>query len=188
MFGEYNGTIGDYRNGQAVIPNVTMSNDHTANETSEATLPAWTKETDELYSKLRDDLYDLWFCGCGAVGCAIRMLRDALRAIENRHLSYELEPQPKGHFASGGRWIHPPDPPLYAAAREALRVAIGREDTETEAHFWNFLYILDHFELTEHGTSCRASWLTDKGRDLLLRLESVDIDDLAHGPFAENPQ
>ena len=38
------------------------------------------------------------------------------------------------------------------------------------------LYTLDHFDLIEHGTSVRGSWLTDKGKAILelLRNEKDD--------------
>lgn len=38
------------------------------------------------------------------------------------------------------------------------------------------LYLLDHWDLTEHGGSVGGSWLSEKGRDVLavLRLEAED--------------
>jgi len=34
--------------------------------------------------------------------------------------------------------------------------------------------ICERLGLTEHGTSCRCSWLTDKGREVLAMLEAVE--------------
>jgi hypothetical protein len=144
--------------------------------------PRWTAETDELYSGLANELYaDYWFCGCGASGLAVALLRDVLRAIEDRTHAPLYADGATGTFDAQGRWTHPPMTAEYKDAHDRLRALIGWEDSDDEAHFWNYLYILDHFDLTEHGTSCRVGWLTDKGRDLLRRLESVDLDALCHG-------
>lgn len=93
---------------------------------------------------------DEWFCGCGNPDDARRVLLDLLR----------FHPL---HTAPGWR---------------ELENRLGAPD-ESEGWrsglFYLICYTLDHFDLTEHGSSIGGSWLTAKGeavRDALAREEA----------------
>lgn len=60
--------------------------------------------------------------------------------------------------------------PLYEH-REAVSTLLPDEGIR---HL--LLYTLDHFDLTEHGSSILGSWLTDKGRDVLNALDKEVAD------------
>lgn len=50
---------------------------------------------------------------------------------------------------------------------------------QSSADYWFWLYVLDHLRLTDHGTSCSGSWLTDLGAEALAFLRK-------HGPDSES--
>jgi hypothetical protein len=46
-------------------------------------------------------------------------------------------------------------------------------------------YLLDHLELTEHGSTIRCPWLTDSGREMLAFLEAEGSDWQDKGPWVD---
>lgn len=60
------------------------------------------------------------------------------------------------------------DPEATAAWLLAELKVLRYPDTPAE---WFIAYQFDNLGLTEHGTSVGASWLTDKGKEVVRRLE-----------------
>ena len=61
----------------------------------------------------------------------------------------------------------------YKAVHEMLKRAKTRSNLidPDEAHVLFMAYTLDNLEFLEHGSSIYASWLTDKGNELLAALD-----------------
>lgn len=79
------------------------------------------------------------------------------------------------------------------AALEFLRVILNALDRGTneerkallkekfagnEGLYWTYLYLLDDNGLTEHGSNVVGCWLTEKGKDILLTLNSFSAEDV----------
>jgi hypothetical protein len=89
----------------------------------------------------------LRLCGCGIPENIIELFRDTLRAQQDRH--------GQGKAVSD-----------IVAAWSAFEKTVGDERL-----VWLVLYMLADADLTEHGGSARAGWLTSRGERYLALLE-----------------
>jgi hypothetical protein len=108
------------------------------------------------YDNIKDYILTglLGFCGCGMPEEALKWLRGCLADIEHRT---EVE------------WKQ--SPPVYQGRIYARMEPLPRG---VEYLLW---YWMDKLELIEHGGSVGGSWLTERGKHLLRRLEKIDLDD-----------
>lgn len=100
----------------------------------------------------------LGFCGCGRPQDNLRYLRAVLRHIEN---AKKLDK----HRLNSDAW---------RAALKDWRAVGSLLMGQAE---WFTLYVLAKMDLTEHGGSAGASWLTDTGAKLLEDLETMKLED-----------
>jgi len=96
-----------------------------------------------------DNIHDFYyrklnFCGCGNPDTQMQFLRDVLRAINRR--------------SEGNTWKE--DTKKIEAL---LPGALGQF----------YLYWLDSMGITEHGGSIGGDWLTEKGKELLLLMDTA---------------
>ena len=89
----------------------------------------------------------LGFCGCGAPEDSLRYIRDCLRHIANLKQVHEKQA-------------------TYEAWGNEGKELMGRAEYFTR-------YVLDQKGLTEHGTSIKGAWLTDKGREILADIDTL---------------
>jgi hypothetical protein len=100
-----------------------------------------------------------WMCGCGSPESAVRFVYDVLSAIRTRW--DDSKPlslfRPQDRPALDRVWAE------QAAAMKALLPTDGIE--------YFVLYILNDWDLLEHGVSVGGSWLTEKGKAMLAALD-----------------
>jgi hypothetical protein len=63
----------------------------------------------------------------------------------------------------------------WQAIRNYLDMTSGDKDHWYDAatgEQWMFIYLMDHLGLTEHGGGVRGAWITKKGEEVLLFLET----------------
>ena len=121
----------------------------------------WAKGPDGCdYDNLLDYICTglLKWCGCGSPESALIYLRDTLADIQHRS---EVE------------WKQ--NPPIYAGKLSARMAALP---DGLQYIYW---YWIDNMELIEHGGSVGGSWLTERGRQFLARLQAMNIEELAAG-------
>jgi hypothetical protein len=106
-----------------------------------------------------------WMCGCGSPPAAARLVYDVLRVIETRW----RECKALDLFKPSDR------PALDAIWREEDRAMKALLPSDGVYYF--VLYLLDRWDLLEHGGSVGGSWLTDRGRAVLEALEREAPDD-----------
>lgn len=97
----------------------------------------------------------LGFCGCGDPEGALDLLRSVLAAIQKRSDNNDCD-----------------DHTMDDYRRDSAEIdnLIGMNDRRALA--FTYLYWLDELGLTEHGSNITGSWLTDKGRDILVGLNA----------------
>lgn len=108
-----------------------------------------------------------WQCGCGDPAASVRLIYDVLAAINRRcERSQDLD--------------------LFNQAHKAALDAIWREESAaldallpSRGIYYFVLYMLDHWDLLEHGTAIGGAWMSDKGKALLAVLEDDRADDFA---------
>jgi len=118
-------------------------------------IPEEEKTPDERF------VHDFYFntlkwCGCGNPDTAFMYMRDVLAALHKRS---------KNSRAGTDTWD---------ADSDALYALLNFNACEPLA--LSYLYMLDAHGLTEHGSSVMGSWLTDKGTQLLDKLNNTDIE------------
>ena len=75
-------------------------------------------------------------------------------------------------------WAHTP---VSRAIPDAMWIAqrlafYGYLEERSGGMFWGVLYMLEQLDLTEHGGSVRAGWLTEKGEDARRWLDAHGCD------------
>lgn len=115
------------------------------------------QELQEIASKmiLNLQLCKMSFCDCGSRDGVAFMIRDILRAIENRTNNYDIMDTEKA----------------YELFDEEIKeiLGFGRENVVFEF----ILHTLNAVDLLEHGSNVRGSWLTDYGREMLCAFDIV---------------
>jgi hypothetical protein len=116
--------------------------------------------------ELRVEL-NAWMCGCGSPETVAGFVRDVLTAYRERWAStdkldmFKLE-----------------DRPAMKAAWDAHDATIAVLLPSDGVRYF-VLYLLNHWELLEHGGSVGGSWLTDKGKAMLVALDAEACDEFA---------
>jgi hypothetical protein len=100
--------------------------------------------------------YDhLNFCGCGNPEAARELIAKLL---------------------VGGKPWEPGGPARPCGVDEAAEII----KADPEAAAWTLLYMLDAWELTEHGGSVNGAWLTPRGKQAaeIFAAETIDLEDV----------
>jgi len=92
------------------------------------------------------------FCGCGDP----QMVADLVVRL----------------LTEGKRWDDQPD--LVRPCGVEAATAIIKQNPEAAA--WALLYMLDHWQLTEHGGSVNGAWLTLRGTQVAAILAADEVD------------
>lgn len=111
----------------------------------------------EIASKiiLNLQLVKMGFCDCGNSKGVSFMIRDILRAIENRTNNYDTMDTKKA----------------YELFYKELEKNLGFNKDSIAFEF--ILHILNSVDVLEHGSSIKGSWLTDYGREVLCAFNIV---------------
>lgn len=114
-------------------------------------------ELQEIASKmlLNLQLCKMGFCDCGSKKGVAFMIRDILRAIENRTNNYDVMDTEKA----------------YELFDEEINEILGFSRENVVFEF--ILHTLNAVDILEHGSSVRGSWLTDYGREILCAFDIV---------------
>jgi hypothetical protein len=105
----------------------------------------------EEAGKIRE-LYNeaLQWCHCGDPEAALELMRDVLQLISDKN---------PGSFDE-----------IYRELEEKLGLK------EHRGLYWSYFYTLDAAGLLEHGGNVSGSWLTPFGEEILLALQSCNLD------------
>ncbi|MGL5711817.1 MAG: hypothetical protein ACRCX2_02255 [Paraclostridium sp.] len=107
----------------------------------------------KIIHKLQFDTMD--FCSCGRSDEISFMIRDVLRAIENKRLNWDTM-----KFED-----------YYEIFNKELIETIGFDSNHIVFEF--ILHVLNSAGLLEHGSGVGGSWLTGYGEDVLCAFEIV---------------
>ena len=111
------------------------------------------------------EFLDDWLCYCGRPADAIALLHDELQYLKewSDHV-----------FASTSlTWPPSAEESAWNEERAARQLAICSD----ERAIWFLKYMLNQWDLIEHGSNIAYPWLTDKGKALLAALNADRIMD-----------
>lgn len=104
---------------------------------------------------------ELGFCDCADPEGALQFLRDVLRIIADR----------SSHKES------------WDVATKRLEEKLALSLPQYEFLGLSYLYYIDSAGLLAHGSNIYGSWLSEKGKEVLQALETVDIEAMMEEPY-----
>lgn len=99
---------------------------------------------------------NLLYCACGVPESVVRLFYDVMNAIYMKWAFHD-----RGGTDEVDNW--------HAEIERLLKYEKGGEN----GLYWFFLYMLDHWGLTEHGGSVAGSWLSPDGDELFRALRRM---------------